>query len=362
MAESRVAMRRRTDKRKQGTMSLADPSEVTPAVMSTDSSKCRSRSISGLAGGTSSKGEGAKISQRIDVAERAVISVQRRWRAGRTAFRELGPSFFFSRTASASFGNIRFKRTFAARSHHSFMKGDAAVSPYVVISDSTKVGRFCWFLERYWGLQRPDLIVSVTGSAGSMHLSWSNAQFVADCIANLAQTARCWFISGGTDSGIMQLVGDCMWMRSVNQPLIGIVPFGAVKGARTLKGNAGRTVPAHTGSRASSSRRVNSSSADEGVALNGWHTHFIMVDNGKSGVEAFGGEIEFRGQLEMFYFNERRVPVVQLAVQGGPGTLGTIAGETFPRLMRTDALRICVVHCDDQRARCALQRFLPSPL
>eukprot|EP00966_Prymnesium_polylepis_P175962 4072820-Prymnesium_polylepis.1 len=153
-------------------------------------------------------------------------------------------------------------------------------------------------------------------------------------------------------------------MRGVDAPLIGIAPFGAIKGARTLKGNAGRTVPAQTGSRATrSSGRLRPAEDDEGIALNGWHTHFIMVDNGKMGSEAFGGEIGWRGQLEMFYFNDKHVPIVQLAVQGGPGTLGTIVCESRRCLMRTDAFRSRILHIVYQRARvpCLLQRFLPSP-
>jgi transient receptor potential cation channel subfamily M protein 2 len=62
------------------------------------------------------------------------------------------------------------------------------------------------------------------------------------------------------------------------------------------------------------------------------HTHFVLVDN--SQLNKFGGEIEFRGRLEMeivSYYKSggldprgEEVPIVVLVLEGGPGTFRTV--------------------------------------
>eukprot|EP00966_Prymnesium_polylepis_P088442 2046504-Prymnesium_polylepis.1 len=57
----------------------------------------------------------------------------------------------------------------------------------------------------------------------------------------------------------------------------------------------------------------------EGAPLNSGHTHFILADDGSSGKGAWGGELPFRVAFENHLAQMRRVPLVQLVVQGGPG-------------------------------------------
>ena len=61
-----------------------------------------------------------------------------------------------------------------------------------------------------------------------------------------------------------------------------------------------------------------------GAPLNPYHTHFLFVDNGRKGSAAWGSEIEFRSALETTVSRTKNIPIVQLVVQGGPGTLATI--------------------------------------
>ena len=42
-------------------------------------------------------------------------------------------------------------------------------------------------------------------------------------------------------------------------------------------------------------------SSVQGAALEPHHTHFILIDNGKSGASAWGGEIEFGLQIQLAY-------------------------------------------------------------
>ena len=61
-----------------------------------------------------------------------------------------------------------------------------------------------------------------------------------------------------------------------------------------------------------------------GANLEPNHTHFLLVDNGKEGSSAWGGEVQFRFALERQYCLKRRVPRVLLCVQGGPGSLDSV--------------------------------------
>jgi hypothetical protein len=58
------------------------------------------------------------------------------------------------------------------------------------------------------------------------------------------------------------------------------------------------------------------------------HSHFLLVDNQKcgekDGLNAFGGEIVFRFQLEKVYCQKKKVPRVLIVVQGGPNTLESV--------------------------------------
>lgn len=70
-------------------------------------------------------------------------------------------------------------------------------------------------------------------------------------------------------------------------PLIGIFPVGVTNGRKDtqLLKCKGQTVAYHA-----------EKASIEGCPLNPDHTHFILVDNGKSGFPAFGSEIQFRSE------------------------------------------------------------------
>ena len=77
-----------------------------------------------------------------------------------------------------------------------------------VASRSTSVGLLAHFLEKFWKLPRPDVLLSVTGSAASLQLT-STLQRVFDRgLANASAMTNAWIFTGGTDSGVMKLVGE----------------------------------------------------------------------------------------------------------------------------------------------------------
>ena len=60
--------------------------------------------------------------------------------------------------------------------------------------------------------------------------------------------------------------------------------------------------------------------------LNPDHTHFILVDSSKENADGppWGAEIKLRAALEDYLQATKALPIVQLMVQGGPGTVGTV--------------------------------------
>ena len=132
-------------------------------------------------------------------------------------------------------------------------------------------------------------------------------------LASAATSAKAWLITAGSDAGVMRLVGQAISKLDIKLPLIGIFPWGVTNGRERLDAAVGR-VASYAGAPASSS----------GAPLNSDHTHFILVDNGKVGGPAWGSEIALRSSLEATIANTKNVPIVQLVVQGGPGTLATV--------------------------------------
>ncbi len=62
------------------------------------------------------------------------------------------------------------------------------------------------FIEHVWGLKRPELVISITGSAEEFSMG-EDREKVLD---QLMETARCssgWMVTGGTCAGIMKYVG-----------------------------------------------------------------------------------------------------------------------------------------------------------
>jgi transient receptor potential cation channel subfamily M protein 2 len=145
-----------------------------------------------------------------------------------------------------------------------------------------------------------------------------------------------WIITAGSDSGVMKLVGEAFAKQDVRLPLIGVFPWGVTNGRERLDAAVGKEVstpwnwpprPCNPPDPTRNSRQASYSAppaSGAGAPLNPHHTHFILVDNGKEGGAAWGSEISLRAEFEATISNTKNVPIVQLVVQGGPGTLQTV--------------------------------------
>ena len=152
----------------------------------------------------------------------AAVTVQRWYRKQVLKYSTFGPMIFTKKDGKvADFGRLTFAT--GNRSAH-----------FVRISDTTSAATLAHFLEKYWRLRRPDVLISVTGSAASLQLTAQLQRVFDRGLAAAAAMTNAWIFTGGTDSGVMKLVGDAMHKGGlVDVPLVGIAPFAAVVRARS---------------------------------------------------------------------------------------------------------------------------------
>ena len=98
----------------------------------------------------------------------------------------------------------------------------------------------------------------------------------------------------------MKLVGDAVRSSGLHLPLIGIAPWGIF----------GSEIEETLLSSFDDNDLYCDKHTSDGVAkLNPYHNHFVLVDSGKSGRDAFGSEIALRAAFEGSIYKTRRHPV-----------------------------------------------------
>lgn len=195
------------------------------------------------------------------------------------------------------------------------------------------------YLYKTWNLDQPHLILSVTGGAQNFTIPQRMKNAFKRGLMKAATSTGAWIITGGTNTGVMRLVGEAAAEEFNRVTVIGIATWGKIADRQLLVHKIGST----------SSSPIqyypeNTEVKSKDVALDPNHTHFLLVDDGSVG--EFGVEIEFRAELE----NELRkgrdydpstnhknnslmsrkyeeistIPMILIVVQGGPNTLKTV--------------------------------------
>ena len=103
-----------------------------------------------------------------------------------------------------------------------------APARFVVVSSTADVSSICKVMTEAWLLEKPSVILSVTGAATSLEIDAKLEAAYVKGLANAAQSTRSWIITGGSDSGVMKLTGKVMSSLGAGTPCIGIAPYGAV--------------------------------------------------------------------------------------------------------------------------------------
>ena len=206
-----------------------------------------------------------------------------------------------------------------------FAHGSRHVRPFLRVAlPETDMKRVVGFLLEHWRISRPTgPILTVMGGGRDFEVSEEVMAFLR-ALPGACSATGAWVFTGGSDTGVMKIVGQVFRDARSAVPLIGVFPWGACNGREDLVGQRGGT--------AFYNRKL---PTDDGAPLNGDHTHFLLVDNGTVGSVAWGSELHFRAALEK-ELAALTSTVIQVVIQGGPVTLQTVAKAAVPTIVLID--------------------------
>lgn len=242
-----------------------------------------------------------------------------------------------------------------------------------------------------WNLKAPKVLISVTGGAQNFQMSRVNNDKLMHGLMQVAIDTSVWFVTGGTNTGIMKLVGEARTHYAADAPLIGVSAFGSLKGGteiqtqlrihnspnspgpklvqypKILEDQPEKKVlkekeeeakkqfmkenPGFEDLCKEQKKKKKKGSAWEhaeqdctAAELDPGHSHFFLIQsnkNDKTG-NGFGTEIPSRTAFEervnkhgrpvTDQTEQERTPMVLLCVQGGPGTVNTVLSALKKRM------------------------------
>jgi hypothetical protein len=94
------------------------------------------------------------------------------------------------------------------------------------------------FLKMSWGLEMPSVIFSVTGTALPLHLRQRYRRSFAGALLDATRNTNAWVVSGGSNVGVMKLVGDSLSKFSSHEVALGIAPWGTMHGRTQMRSEA----------------------------------------------------------------------------------------------------------------------------
>uniref|UniRef100_A0A8C5JTP5 Transient receptor potential cation channel subfamily M member 2 n=1 Tax=Junco hyemalis TaxID=40217 RepID=A0A8C5JTP5_JUNHY len=230
--------------------------------------------------------------------------------------KEWDPSRHIQEMPTDAFGDIRFTGL------------GQKTGKYVRVSSDTPPRVIYHLMTQHWGLDPPNLLISVTGGAKNFVMKPRLKNIFRQGLVKVAQTTGAWIITGGSHAGVMKQVGEAVrdFMLSCSHKegdivTIGIATWGTVYNRESLVCPMGG-FPAEY--------MLDEENQGSLSCLDSNHSHFILVDDGTHG--RYGVEIPLRTRLEKFISEQTKVkggvaikiPIVCVVLEGGPGTLDTI--------------------------------------
>ena len=183
--------------------------------------------------------------------------------------------------SDVKFGSVRFAGTKPPKGRAAKWAAFSSDSP-----PDDVVGLLC----ETWDLPRPPVLISVTGAA--KELDEMRAKDKAIFRRGLREAARqtsAWILTGGTNSGVMKMVGNMVQEQEDDAPVcLAIAPLGAVYNHEEMLENAHGRIYKYND--------FNPPPGQMRAALNPTHTHYLLVDDGTEG--KFAGEIDMRVAIE----------------------------------------------------------------
>ncbi|XP_028925185.1 transient receptor potential cation channel subfamily M member 2 isoform X2 [Ornithorhynchus anatinus] len=199
---------------------------------------------------------------------------------------------------------------------------------YVRVSLDTPSRVIYHLMTQHWGLDVPNLLISVTGGAKNFNMKLRLKSIFRRGLVKVAQTTGAWIITGGSHAGVMKQVGEAVRDFSLSSSYkegevitIGIATWGTVHNRESLIYPMGGFPAEYV---------LDEESQGHLSCLDNNHSHFILVDDGTHG--RYGVEIPLRTKLEKFISEQTKekggvaikIPIVCVVLEGGPGTLDTI--------------------------------------
>ncbi|XP_061167153.1 transient receptor potential cation channel subfamily M member-like 2 [Saccostrea echinata] len=200
---------------------------------------------------------------------------------------------------------------------------------YVRVDVNTKMEDMMELMMDVWGLEKPNLLISVTGGAKNFTMKQKIKEEFRRGLMKVARSTGAWIITGGTNAGVMKHVGEAVrdygLVSASTNPIIviGVATWGCIQNKEDL-------IDPECRGKWPASYRLGKKQRPKESFLDPNHTHFVLVDNGTQ--HQFGVEIPFRARMENSIANMKTntgknasvyVPVVLLVLEGGPGTLET---------------------------------------
>uniref|UniRef100_A0A8C5T733 Transient receptor potential cation channel subfamily M member 2 n=1 Tax=Malurus cyaneus samueli TaxID=2593467 RepID=A0A8C5T733_9PASS len=204
---------------------------------------------------------------------------------------------------------------------------------YVRVSSDTPPRVIYHLMTQHWGLDAPNLLISVTGGAKNFVMKPRLKNIFRQGLVKVAQTTGAWIITGGSHAGVMKQVGEAVrdFVLSCGHKegdivTIGIATWGTVYNRDSL------SVSCTLQGGFPAEYMLDEENQGSLSCLDSNHSHFILVDDGTHG--RYGVEIPLRTRLEKFISEQTKVkggngvaikiPIVCVVLEGGPGTLDTI--------------------------------------
>uniref|UniRef100_A0A8C9PTY9 Transient receptor potential cation channel subfamily M member 2 n=1 Tax=Spermophilus dauricus TaxID=99837 RepID=A0A8C9PTY9_SPEDA len=202
------------------------------------------------------------------------------------------------------------------------------VGKYVRVSQDTPSSVIYHLMTQHWGLDVPNLLISVTGGAKNFNMKLRLKSIFRRGLVKVAQTTGAWIITGGSHTGVMKQVGEAVRDFSLSSSYkegevitIGVATWGTIHNREGLVHPMGGFPAEYV---------LDEEGQGNLTCLDSNHSHFILVDDGTHG--QYGVEIPLRTKLEKFISEQTKerggvaikIPIVCVVLEGGPGTLHTI--------------------------------------
>eukprot|EP00026_Physarum_polycephalum_P001425 Phypoly_transcript_01426.p1 GENE.Phypoly_transcript_01426~~Phypoly_transcript_01426.p1 ORF type:complete len:856 (+),score=89.64 Phypoly_transcript_01426:115-2682(+) len=209
-------------------------------------------------------------------------------------------------------------------------RGNPIPSKYYIVPEKFDVSEFADTCFANKDLPRPQVLISVTGGAQDFKMLSSNLEQIFNRgLLRAAENTSAWIVTGGLSSGVMEFVGNALRQMDVNVPCIGIATYSKVSHKESLEPGGKVNYSAEKKNDAKS------------ASLQQDHTHFILVRNE---IDDWGQEIGFRTALEHHFATKAQIPIVLVALNGGPNTIKTLvegARKRFPIIIVDKSGRAC---------------------